>query len=258
MPKVIGIISAKLAAEARIPNKVLLPLAGKSMLAHHIERMKAAPVDEISVATSRWPGNDIVEKIAKQEGVKCYAGSENDVISRHIAICEKEKADACIRIPCDSPLFEYDVIAELIRSFRQSSSSWYSYVYVNNVSFEYSTMPELVSLNALKKAHEYYQGPAVTLPIWEHWEDFVCCGVPVHKEYNRPEYRLAVDTPMDYVAMSHIYAALYQGKPISLDDVYRWLDANPHIGKLCCGSEHSAINKRFLEAQKNAQSGINS
>lgn len=250
MAKVIGVITAKLSPNGRIPNKALLPLAGKTMLEHHIERMKAAEgLDGVFVATSQWPGNEAVTKIAESCGCRWLAGGEYDVIARHIALCERESAAAVIRIACDSPTFDFDVIgARFVNQF----AAGMDYMFVSNVPYGCSTMPELVSFEALKKAHEFYQGPAVTLPIWEHWKEFNCFEVIVAQHLDRPEYHLEVDTPVDYVVMSHIYAALYKGRPLDLRQVYEWLDDNPHIAEFGGAWEHSAINKRFLEAQRNA------
>lgn len=250
MGKVIGVITAKLSPNGRIPNKVLLPLAGKTMLEHHIERMKAAEsLDGVFVATSQWPGNEAVTKIAESCGCRWLAGGEYDVIARHIALCEREGAAAVIRIACDSPMFDFRVIRVFLGILETTSPE---YIYVKNVPFHCSTMPELVSFEALKKAHGFYQGPAVTLPVWENWQKFKCYGASAPEYLDRPEYHLEVDTPVDYVVMSHIYAALYKGRPLDLRQVYEWLDDNPHIAEFGGAWEHSAINKRFLEAQRNA------
>ena len=249
--KIIGVISAKLNPEGRVPNKILLPLAGKTMLEHHIERMQAVEgLDGVFVATSRWPGNEkVVPPICDKCGVGWMAGSENDVIKRHIVLCEKEGADAVIRMPCDSPLFYIDAAINMAQYYRKLTPG---YVYVKGNLFTCGTMPELVSYQSFKKAHDHYQGPAVTLPIWEHRQEFDCAPIMVEGLYHRTEYKLDVDTPMDYVVMSHIYAALYDGRPIPLKDVYRWLDDHPEIARFNSGREHSAINRRFTEAQRHA------
>jgi len=247
--KVIGVISARLSKTARVPDKVLLPLAGRSSLEHHIDRMKAADgIDGVFVATSRYPGNEILAEIAEKNNVGWIAGSENDVIDRHIALCEREGADACIRITCDSPLFEWRVIKPMVDKFNEG----YDYVYVPNIPIECSITPELIALDALKRSHEYYQGEAVTLPIWEHYDKFKCFGLNMPENITRPEYILTIDTPQDYVTMSHIYRVLYNRECIFLEDVYKWLDKNPYMVAFNSKHENSAINKRFIEAMKNA------
>lgn len=255
MAKVIGVISAKLTPDARIPNKVILPLWDKTMLEHHIERMKAVKgLDGVFVATSRWPGNEPVVGMAVHCGVGWLAGSENDVFERHIALCDRENADAVIRIPCDSPLFDTETAGMLVGAWRQSHCD---YAYIQNVPYMCSTMAELISHEALKKAHELARGPAeskdalaaITLPIWEHHGEFKCCGIDAPGYLVRPEYQLMVDVPIDYVMMAHIYGALYRGEVLRLPAVLTWLDNHPEIAFLNAKSEYSAINKRFLEAQ---------
>lgn len=260
MPNVIGVISAKLSVQARVPNKVLLPLSGHTtMLRHHMERMYKATdhLDGLWVATSRWPGNEHV-KAEATDGIGahnhsvfgCFEGSEHDVIQRHIDLCKKANADAFIRVTCDCPLFDYEIIEHLVGTYRESGCD---YVYVRNVPFECSIMPELVSLEAIERAHKYYQGPAVTLPVWEHHNEFNIASIEAPPAFIRPEYNLTVNTPPEYMAMVHLYTTLYDGTPVPLANAYKWLEDNPYIAKYFMRNEHSDINRRFMEAQKNAQ-----
>jgi spore coat polysaccharide biosynthesis protein SpsF len=246
MSKVIGILSARISSE-RTPRKIMLQLAGKSTLYHHIERMKMAEtLSGICVATSRWDGNESIINEAEKCGVDWLAGSEHDVVDRHIAVCEKYGADACIRIPCDSPVFDWRMVNRMVEAYVNQPID---YMYVANIPFECSVSPELISLNTLYRSHEQYQGDAVTLPIWEHWKDYKCMAFFADKELVRPEYPLTIDRPSDYVVMSHLYAALYHGEPIELLDAYAWLDQNPDIANFNRPFEFNAINRRFLDAQ---------
>lgn len=248
--KIIGVISAKLTDTGRVPNKILLPLAGKSMLEHHIERMKAVEgLCGIFVATSRWPGNEqCVPPICEKCGVGWLAGSENDIISRYISLCERELAHAVLRIQCDSPLFDIDSSTQLVKTYNDHQKM--DYVYIRNVPYMCSISTELITFEALKKAHTFYQGPAVTLPIWENFQHFKCRSVDAGAWLVRPEYSLEVDTPEDYVVISHIYGALYQDKPIPTEEAFKWLDHNLWIQRLNESKEYSTINRRFVEAQK--------
>ena len=54
--------------------------------------------------------------------------------------------------------------------------------------------------------------------------------LPAEKEIARQELRLTVDTQEDYELMTKIYDSLYKdGEIIALEDVIRFLDANPDL-----------------------------
>ncbi|HBR22008.1 MAG TPA: hypothetical protein DD713_05495, partial [Nitrospiraceae bacterium] len=103
MRKVIGVITARMAS-TRLPGKVLQKMAGKSVFAHHAERMNHVKgLDGVFLATSIDPLNKELIEEAKRLNCGWYAGAEQDIVDRHIKLCERERADAVIRVTCDSP-----------------------------------------------------------------------------------------------------------------------------------------------------------
>jgi spore coat polysaccharide biosynthesis protein SpsF len=106
------------------------------------------------------------------------------------------------------------------------------YIYVSNMTLICGTLPELVSYKALLEVHKHYRGPAITMYIREHMDDFNTLGIKIEQDLCRPEYRLTVDEPPDLMVVAKIYEALYKGNPLDLHDVYVWLDDNPKIAEL--------------------------
>ncbi len=229
MTKVIGVITARMTS-TRLPGKVLKPLAGKSIFAHHVERMQSVNgIDGVFLATSKNPKNAPLIEEAERLGCGYYAGSEEDILERHVRLAERENADAVIRVTCDCPLFNIDITGDFIAAFKKEG---YDFIYCSNMTMIQGTLGELISYDALKRVHETYRGPAISVPIRENFGAYKTTSLPIDEELVRPEYRLTVDEPADYELMGHIYDALYQGKPLSLYDVYRWLDDNPEIAKI--------------------------
>ena len=229
MKSVIGVITARMAS-TRLPGKVMKPLAGKSVFAHHVERMKAVTgLKKVCLATSTDPKNR--ELIREAEKLECtwYTGPEEDIVERHVKLCEQEGADAVIRVTCDCPLFNIDISSEFVRLYHKHS---YDFISCGNMPMMQGTLTELISYNALKKVHESYRGPAISLPIRENLSAFSTITSDIPTDLVRPEYRLTVDEPADYELMEHIYNELYDGHPILLGAVYTWLDDNPEIAKI--------------------------
>jgi spore coat polysaccharide biosynthesis protein SpsF len=228
-------------ASTRLPGKVLKPLAGKSIFAHHVERMKEVEgLDHIYLATSSDPKNKVLIREAEDLDCGWYAGPEEDIVERHVKICERESADAVIRVTCDCPLFNIEITSRFVESFRNGFTD---FIYCGNMTMMQGTLTELISYSALLRVHESYRGPAVSLPIRENLAAYRTQALDVEKDFIRPEYRLTVDEMADYRLMEHIYNALYRGSAIPLREVYTWLDDNPEIARINRGVTFKGVNR---------------
>ena len=58
-------------SSARLPGKVLMPLAGKALLAWLVERLRQTALPLV-IATSRQPEDDGVEQLAASLGTACH------------------------------------------------------------------------------------------------------------------------------------------------------------------------------------------
>lgn len=229
MSKVIGVITARMAS-TRLPGKVLQNMAGKSVFAHHAERMKnVRGLDGVFLATSVDPKNK--ELIEEAERFDCgwYAGAEQDIVDRHIKLCERENADAVIRVTCDSPIFDIESASRFVAQFKKE---YYDYIFVSNMTMIQGTLSELISYKALMEIHKHYRGAGVSMHIKENMDKFKTLGIEIDIDLCRPEYRLTIDELVDIEMIRHVYNGLYKEKPLALHDVYTWLDDNPLIAKM--------------------------
>jgi len=241
--RVIGTITARMAS-TRLPGKVLRKIAGKSLFAHHVERMKEVEgIDGVFLATSKDPLNKQLIEEAESLGCGWYAGAEENIVHRHIGLCERENADAFIRATCDSPFFDIESASCYVKEFKKQ---YRDYIYVSNMTMIQGTIPELISYKALLETHKHYRGAAVSVYIKENMSKFKTSALEMDADLCRPEYRLTIDEASDMEMISRIYDALYKGKPLDLRSVYAWLDDNPlvakinmHVGIKGC-EEHSA------------------
>lgn len=229
MRKVIGVITARMTS-TRLPGKVLQTMAGKSVFAHHADRMKQVKgLDGVFLATSDDPLNKKLIEEAERLGCGWYAGAEQDIVDRHIKLCEREKADAVIRVTCDSPIFDIDSASRFVKEFKKE---YYDYIYVSNMTMIQGTLSELISYKALLEVHKHYRGAAVSMHIKENMNKFKTLGIEIDADLCRPEYRLTIDEAADIEMIRRIYEALYNGKPLDLHAVYTWLDDNPEVAKI--------------------------
>jgi spore coat polysaccharide biosynthesis protein SpsF len=108
--KTIAIIQARRAA-SRLPDKVLLDIAGEPMLVRVVERTRRAKtLDGVVVATTTDPSDDAVEALGRQRGYVVTRGSMYDVLDRYYQAARLHAADVIVRITADCPVIDPDVI----------------------------------------------------------------------------------------------------------------------------------------------------
>lgn len=229
MSRVIGVITARMAS-TRLPGKVLKTMAGKSIFAHHVERMQAVKgLDGVFLATSKDPQNKALIEEAERLDCGWFDGAEQDIVDRHIKLCERNKADAVIRVTCDSPIFDIESASRFVSEFKKE---YRDYIYVSNMTMIQGTLSELISYNALNEVHKHYRGAAISQPIKENLDKFKALGIEIDIDLCRPEYRLTIDEAVDIEMIGRIYEVLYKGRPLALHDVYTWLDDNPQVARM--------------------------
>ncbi len=226
MKKIVGVINARMQS-TRLPGKALLPLAGKSSLFHHFERLsQVEDVSCIYLATSRAPENEPLIEEAKRIHMKVYEGAEEDLVERYLEIGRMEKADALIRCGCDKPLFSYELARIMVQDYVDEDL-----LYVPDSVPEGFNI-EVVSTKGMVQTHRHYRGTAISQYMREQPHNFSLRPIGVDNLFHRPEYRFCLDTKEDYQFHSQVYDELYQGRPIDLKEVMLFLDDHPVIAKL--------------------------
>lgn len=98
-----------------MPAKVLVPVLGRPILAHLLERLtRATRVDQIVLAVPSASADDDLATFAAAHGVSCYRGSEHDVLDRCYRASEEAGATVVVRITGDCPLVDPGLVDRLI------------------------------------------------------------------------------------------------------------------------------------------------
>jgi spore coat polysaccharide biosynthesis protein SpsF len=231
MHKVI-VVQARLAS-SRFPRRVLAELGGKSILAHCVERLKAASqADEICVAIPASESENELAAIVNELGVTLVRGSEADVLGRFIQAAYQTKADIVVRVKGDDPFVSAGNIDRQIEALQADSEI--DYVCTENlpagVSSETMTLKTLEKLDYLAR-HQDLRGH-VTSYLRNNPGPFVIKKLEAPEELNRPNYRLSLDTDRDYQLFKAIFDELYKGEPIAVKDVITLLDNDESLRRL--------------------------
>lgn len=124
--KIVAIIQARLSS-SRLPRKVALDIHGKCLLERVIGQVRRArTVDEIVVATSTSPDDEVVERICHRLSVDCYRGSPSDVRSRFVAVGRERGAEIVVRVTADNPLTEPAFIDAIVEALEEDPTMAYA------------------------------------------------------------------------------------------------------------------------------------
>jgi spore coat polysaccharide biosynthesis protein SpsF len=116
MGESVGIISQVRMTSTRLPGKVLLPAAGKPMLAHHINRLHWAGVPAY-LATTTNATDDAIVDFAEKESIPVYRGDEHDVLGRFAGLVMQYGLEIVVRVTSDCPLIDGHEIAKGLDAF---------------------------------------------------------------------------------------------------------------------------------------------
>ena len=234
----------------RLPGKTLKTICDKSILEHVIERLKhSKTVDEIIVATTTSNSDDNIETVCIENGVKCFRGSENDVLSRYYHAAKENDVELVIRITADCPLIDPTIIDKLVNVYRKNG-----YDYISNVhppTYPDGLDVEVFSFSALEEAFNeanlLSEREHVTPYIWKNKNKFKMKNII--NDVDLSEYRWTVDREEDFLFIQKIYEHLYKKCNVfSTDDVLNLLNNHP---KWLDINKNEVRNEGYLKSLKN-------
>jgi spore coat polysaccharide biosynthesis protein SpsF len=247
--KITPILQARMGA-SRLPGKVLMQICGDSMLSHIIRRLRLIevatqslspsiyPWQPIVVATTKSSVDDAIETECERLGVRCYRGSEEDVLSRFYEAAADFGAEHIMRVCCDNPLLDPKTLSALAAFYHENN-----YSYIANTQTPLGLSAEIFTFKRLKEAHLHgkkpYHREHVTPFMYENGID---CG-KLALEPNLSHLRFTVDTPEDFAFITEIYEALYKKSPeFGLEEVLALLRERPELLEMNKGIEQKKIN----------------
>lgn len=243
----IAIIQARMSS-TRLPGKVLLPLAGKPMIWHIVERARACKlVDVVIVATSVEASDDPLASFCADSDIPCFRGSLDNVLSRFVEILKTHPADFFVRITGDCPLIDPIFIDRQLDALAQFEGDciWcqpQSSVLEGQGVLSFRALTHI----ARNSSHPHDLEHVGSRYLAENPEEFRIVGLRLDPAIAESEYRFTVDEISDYKMLRLIYDDLWKSQPIELKDVISWIKDRPWVGDLNRQVSHSAINTELM------------
>jgi spore coat polysaccharide biosynthesis protein SpsF (cytidylyltransferase family) len=251
---IIGILQAR-TKSSRLPQKVLRKIKGKTLLELYVNRVKESRlIDNIVIATTTEPEDNVIENIANKLKVDCFRGSENDLLDRYYQCAKKYKADIIVRLCSDDPFVDYQVVDRAIQIFKDNQAE-----FVTN-HFE-PTYPEGLDIEVYSiKTLERLWNEAKLLSEREHVFPYIQNYPDKFKiinftqKQNFSHLRWTIDYECDFQLTKIIYDNLYDEKPAFLqEDILNLLEKHPEISQMNSnikrkeGIKRSKANDRIIK-----------
>lgn len=202
------VIQARMSS-ARLPGKVLAPVAGRPVLGYLLERLALARrPDSTIVATSDEPDDDAVAAFASNAGVSVHRGPLADVAGRFAAVVEWFELDALVRVSGDSPLLDPAIVDRAVKLYEASDVDLVTNVFPR--SFPVGQSVEVLSRAALERVVAETADPEnrehVTRWVYANQDRYSVLNFA--NESDESGVRLAVDSQDDLARIERIVAAM--------------------------------------------------
>lgn len=235
--RVIGSIEARMGS-TRLPGKTLMEIwKGKSLLEIVIDRFRLCSlVDDVVVMTSTSMVDDQIVDFCLKKNVKCFRGSELNVLERVTSGAVEYNADAIVQMGADSAYLDFKVIDRLIEIFNENDCDYlandfeirlplgiYAHIVKVKTLLEINNIPEL-SVQDKENVVSY---------LWTS-SQYKKINVKHLEIYSAPNFRLTIDYPEDLLLAKSIYQKLDR-IDFSLNDILELAKSNPHLFDVVSG-----------------------
>lgn len=213
--KIVATIEARMTS-SRLPGKVMMKVRGKPMLGHLVDRLKRVPsISHIVLATTVNAADECLAAFAREAGIGCFRGSEDDVMTRVIGAAESGGADVIVEITGDCPIIDPNIVEQTIQLFLHNDCDYSSNAHVR--SYPDGMDCQVYRLDTLRKSAAMTDDPLdhehVTLHIRHHPELFRPLHLVAPPDVYWPELGLTLDEPKDFELLGRIIEYFGDGNP---------------------------------------------
>lgn len=241
MTKVVALIQARMGS-SRLPGKVLKPVMGRPMLWYLVQRLKQCQyIDEIAVATSSDVKDLPLLDFAAENGLGCYAGSENDLVDRLYQAGMKFDADAIVRVTGDCPLVDPVLADRVIKKYLDAEGALDCATNCQPRTYPDGLDVALYAMRALGQVWREVQDPFnrewFSCNFYEHPEKYTVGAV--YQAQDLSKLRWTLDYPEDLEFIREVLERLHcDSKTFLMQDVLDLLREHPELAE---------INRAYVE-----------
>lgn len=230
--KVVVLIQGRMGS-TRLPGKVLRKVNGRTLIEWvHYRLSFAKEVDQIIIGTSIESSNDAIEALAKEKGIPCFRGSEDDLISRYYGTAKAFDADAIVRICADCPFADPTIVDTLVKVYRADDGK--TDFICNNTppTYPHGLDVEVIPTRTLARLDSEVEDTLyrewLTMTIVENRDRFSLMNIEGKEDLRH--VRLTVDYAEDLALAEEIFVRLHkEGEVFTLPAIFTLLEREPAL-----------------------------
>ncbi len=237
-----GVVIQARSGSTRMPAKILRPFDGdRRIIDIVIDNIKrSCPGLTIVLATTVNPADDVLEDVARQHGVECFRGSEEDVLSRFIGAADRFGLDRLVRVCSDNPFLLTDSFPRMFEEQSASGADYVGFCFPDGrptIKSHLGLFAELATADALRRAakatDEKLYREHVTIYIYTHPDEFSIDLIPLPALLEkRTDLRLTLDTPEDFRLLSELYRRHRDETDGTTEALVALVDSDPEYGRI--------------------------
>lgn len=248
-------------SSSRLPGKVLLDIAGGTMLARVVTRTsRATSVDQVLVATTIDASDDPIAVYCHSNDIACTRGSLHDVLDRYYQAAFQSNADVVVRITADCPVIDPVLIDDCVDTLLEGSFDFtcnrlpppFTRTYPIGLDTEVCTFAALEK--AWKEAKETFHREHVMPYLYEGVELSATGGglstglsqrrfkiAQLHHDPDFGQMRWTVDTSEDLEFMRQVYSRFDGSDGFSWQDVLHLIQREPDLATINSNVRHKTL-----------------
>jgi len=226
-----------------------MKLCDKSVLEHVINRVKKTKIiSDIIIATTLNKKDIEIVQLCAEIGVRCFCGSEEDVLDRFYQACKSINPKNIIRITSDCPVIDPEVITKVLKKHIKEKADYTSntlketYPDGQDVEVFKFEVLEKAWLNAKLKSEREH----VTPYIRNNPKMFKHINV-LYKE-NLGDKRWTLDNKEDYEFLTEVFNSLYHvNQFFGMLEIIKLLKEKPELEQI---NKNIARNEGYIKSLK--------
>jgi spore coat polysaccharide biosynthesis protein SpsF (cytidylyltransferase family) len=247
--RILGIIQARMGS-SRLPNKVLLDLAGKTVIEHVVARaLRAEYLENVIVATSIDKNNLPLIKLCADKNISVFVGSEDDVLDRFYQAAKLFNPEHIARITADCPVLDPGVVDKVLSTHLNSGADYTSNTLIPSYpdGLDISVFPFSALEESWKKATLSSEREHVTPYLRKHQDIFVHKNVL--NDVDDSDRRWTLDEPKDYDFLTALFNGLFPVNDcFGYQDILDYLQLYPELETINSGISR---NEGYIKSTEN-------
>lgn len=200
----------------RLPGKAVLPLAGRPVLAHIVERARRIPgVDTVAVTIPDGANQGpLVEFVESLEGVRLSRGPEADLARRYGIAARECGATTVVRLWADCPVLDPALAGALLAAARGAGVPFATIpldsgypegieAHVMTVEALAAADAEAIAADERETIHLFFSRRSERFPV-----------LHFRRQPDRHALKVLLDTPDDYRRLKQAFDILYPENPL--------------------------------------------